>query len=44
VEIGYLSNEKDAKVLTSTAGQKKIARALFEGIRSYEKIYSASLE
>jgi N-acetylmuramoyl-L-alanine amidase len=43
VEIGYLSNEKDAKVLTSTAGQKKIARALFEGIRSYEKIYSASL-
>jgi N-acetylmuramoyl-L-alanine amidase len=44
VEIGYLSNENDARVLTSKAGQKKIARALFEGIRSYEKIYSASLE
>ena len=43
VEIGYLSNEKDAAVLTSAAGQKKIARALFEGVRSYEKIYSASL-
>ena len=43
VEIGYLSYEKDAAVLTSAAGQKKIARALFERVRSYEKIYSASL-
>jgi N-acetylmuramoyl-L-alanine amidase len=43
VEIGYLSNSSDAKVLSSASGRKKIARALFEGIRQYEKIYSASL-
>lgn len=44
VEIGYLSNEKDVKVLKSPAGQKKIARGLFEGIKAYEKAYSASLD
>lgn len=43
VELGYLSNEKDAKILTSPSGQKKLARALFEGIKAYERIYSASL-
>lgn len=44
VEIGYLSNEKDVKVLKSSSGQKKIARGLFEGIKAYEKAYSASLD
>jgi len=39
----YLSNERDAKILTSPSGQKKLARALFEGIKAYEKVYSASL-
>jgi N-acetylmuramoyl-L-alanine amidase len=43
VEIGYLSNEKDAKVLSSASGEKKIARALMQGIRAYGKIYAASL-
>jgi len=43
VELGYLSNEKDAAILTSTSGQKKMARALFEGVKAYEKVYSASL-
>lgn len=43
IELGYLSNEKDVKVLKSTSGQKKIAKAIFEGIRAYEKVYSASL-
>lgn len=44
VEIGYLSNEHDVKVLKSSSGQKKIARAIVEGIRAYQKAYSASLE
>lgn len=43
VEIGYVSNAKDVKTLTSTSGQKKIARALADGIIAYEKVYSASL-
>ncbi|MEP7219691.1 MAG: N-acetylmuramoyl-L-alanine amidase [Bacteroidota bacterium] len=43
VEIGYISNEEDVKVLSSAKGQKKIAHAIFQGIRSYEKVYSASL-
>lgn len=43
VEIGYVSNAKDLKTLTSASGQKKIARALADGIVAYEKIYSASL-
>lgn len=44
VELGYLSNENDVKVLKSTAGQKKLARAIFQGIKEYEKAYSASLK
>lgn len=43
VEIGYISNEQDVKVLSSAKGQKKIAHAIFQGIRSYEKVYSASI-
>lgn len=44
VELGYLSNENDVKVLKSSAGQRKMARAIFQGIKEYEKAYSASLK
>ncbi|MBS1913666.1 MAG: N-acetylmuramoyl-L-alanine amidase [Bacteroidetes bacterium] len=43
VEIGYLSNRKDSKVLNSRKGREKIARSIAEGIRNYERGYSASL-
>lgn len=43
VEIGYLSNEKDVKVLKSDAGQRSIARALYRGVRAFEKYYANSL-
>ncbi|HVZ41776.1 MAG TPA: N-acetylmuramoyl-L-alanine amidase [Candidatus Kapabacteria bacterium] len=43
VEIGYLSNRKDWKVLNSRSGREKIARSIAEGIRNYERLYSASL-
>lgn len=44
LELGYLSNSDDVEVLTSDAGQTKLARGIFAGIREYEKIYSASLK
>ncbi len=35
VETSYLSNPTDARVLKSTAGQKKIAKAVAKGIEDY---------
>lgn len=43
VEIGYISNETDVKLLSSKSGQKKIARALYDGVREFEKSYAESL-
>ena len=43
VELGYLSNENDAKVLKSNSGQKKLAAAIAKGVRNYERMYSESL-
>jgi N-acetylmuramoyl-L-alanine amidase len=37
VETSYLSNPRDARVLKSTSGQKKIAAAVAEGIEDYIK-------
>lgn len=44
IEIGYISNEQDAKVLGDSSKQTTIARAICSGIKSYEKQYSASLQ
>jgi len=35
VETGFISNATDEKLLRSTAHQKKIAQALYKGIRDY---------
>jgi N-acetylmuramoyl-L-alanine amidase len=43
VETGYLSNRAEEKVLRSSAGQKKIAEALLEGIVSFKDAYEKSL-
>jgi len=43
IEIGYLSNEQDARKLADSKGQAAIAKAICNGIRAYEKLYSASL-
>ena len=37
IELGYLTNEKDQKTLTSESGQKKIVAAIAAGIKEYEK-------
>lgn len=44
VETGYLSNRTEEKVLHSAQGQKKIADALFEGIKEYKKAYEEGLQ
>jgi N-acetylmuramoyl-L-alanine amidase len=44
LELGYLSNENDVQVLTDADGQTRLAKGIFQGIKEYEKIYSASLK
>lgn len=39
VETGYLSNRQEEKILRSQEGQRKIAEALFEGIKQYKEKY-----
>lgn len=43
IETGYLSNKKDAAFLNTTAGRKKIAKAIFNGIAKYKKYYETSI-
>ncbi len=44
VETGFISNRHDAKYLSGSVGQKKIAEAIFSAIKSYKKFYESSLE
>lgn len=44
VEMGYLSNRSDEKLLKSSVGQNKIAEALFNAIQIYKTEYEQSLE
>ncbi len=32
IELGFLSNEKDAKILESEAGQNALARSILKGL------------
>ncbi len=43
VEVGYLSNPIEAKFLKSPYTQKKIARAIFEGIKEYKIRYEKKI-
>lgn len=36
VELGYMSNPDDEKYLNSTAGQEKMAKAIFDAFRNYK--------
>jgi N-acetylmuramoyl-L-alanine amidase len=44
VETGYLSNRQEERVLRSAEGQRKIAEALFEGIKEYKALYERELQ
>ena len=39
LELGFLSNAKDEKLLTSESGQKKLAQHVFEGFKRYKERY-----
>jgi len=43
VETGYISNRTEEKFLKGSAGQTKIAEALFRGIKQYKEIYEKAL-
>ena len=43
VEVGFLSNPIEAKFLKSPYTQKKIARAIFEGIKEYKVRYEKKI-
>ena len=39
LELGFLSNIKDEKLLISESGQLKLAKHIFDGFKNYKKIY-----
>ena len=39
IELGFLSNDKDAKYLMSTKGQDKVAQSLFLSFKEYKKYW-----
>jgi N-acetylmuramoyl-L-alanine amidase len=43
VELGFLSNPEDERILASSAGQRKIARALAEAIAAYVREYNGMI-
>lgn len=44
VEIGFITNPSDLKVLSSQSGREMIATRLFEAFREFKKNYDGSLE
>ena len=44
VELGYLSNRKEEQFLRSKDGQRKIAEALFKGVKEYKRKYEQALQ
>jgi N-acetylmuramoyl-L-alanine amidase len=44
VELGYLSNRKEEQLLRSQDGQRKIAEALFKGMKEYKRKYEQALQ
>lgn len=44
VETGFLSNRNDEKYLKSSSGQQKIAKSIFDAIKSYREYYEKIIE
>lgn len=44
VETGFISNRHDAKYISSSKGQQRIAEAIFDAIKSYKKYYESFIE
>ncbi len=44
VEVGFISNQSDCKVMTSDANQLKIANSLYQAFVKYKKQYDTEIE
>jgi N-acetylmuramoyl-L-alanine amidase len=44
IETGFISNRHDARYLSGSKGEKEIAKALFDAIKSYKKYYESTIE
>ena len=44
IESGFVSNSKDVKYLSSSAGQKKFAEFVFNAIKKYKESYALEME
>ena len=44
IESGFLSNTNDAKYLSSSSGQQKIAEYVFSGIKKYRQTYEVEMQ
>ena len=44
VELGFISNSKDEKLISSKEGQMKLARGIFNGFAEYYELYGKSKE
>lgn len=39
IEVGFISNREEEKFIASAAGQKKLAKGIFDGFSEYYKLY-----
>ena len=44
IETGFISNRHDANYISSSKGQKDIAKAIFNSIKNYKKYYESTME
>ena len=43
IETGFLSNRHDAKFLSSSSGQQKIAQSIYLAVKKFKEQYEKSL-
>jgi len=43
IELGYLTNDRDAKVLASATGRKRLAGGIYNGVRAFERYYASTM-
>ena len=44
IETGFLSNRRDAKFLSSSKGQQKIAESIYQAVKKFKEQYEKSLQ
>ncbi len=44
IETGFLSNRHDAKFLSSSSGQQKIAESIYQAVKTFKDQYDKTLQ